>query len=154
MIAGLVKLVAVAVAAGAADAGSCDDPRPVRVTVVAVLAHGRAAKVDPKLAELAKEVQKREPELTAFRAAACAQTSIAVGKGHTFDLPDKQAITVTVDKPKDRTGRVCLTIRPPGLGEITYVCRCEKFFPVVTPHTTPAGERLIVVVMAKPCTMK
>ena len=51
MIAGLVKLVALAVALGA-DRSGCDAPGPIRVTVVAVLAGTRGDKVDAKLAEL------------------------------------------------------------------------------------------------------
>ena len=152
MFAGTAKLIAVALAAGAGD--PCDGRKPVRVTVVSVLASTVTTHVDAKLKELAREVRKREPGLTGFRVAAALQKSIPVGKGHTFELPDKQALKVRIDRPKGKDGRVGLTIRPPGLGEITYTCVCDKFFPVVTPHTTADGERLIVVVMAKPCTGK
>jgi hypothetical protein len=152
MFAGTAKLIAVALAAASGEA--CDGRKPVRVTVVAVLASSNSTHVDAKLAELAREVRKREPALTGFRVAAAKQKSIPVGKGHTFELPDKQTLTVRIDRPKGKDGRVGLTIRPPGLGEITYTCTCDKFFPVVTPHTTQDGERLIVVVMGKPCTGK
>jgi hypothetical protein len=152
MLAGYAKLLAIA-AATAAD-GSCDGPRPVRVTVVAVLATDKSNEVDEKLETLAREVRKREPGLTGFRIAAAHQRSIPVGKDHTFDLPDRQTMRVQVDRPKGKDGRVGLTIRPPGLGEITYTCACDKFFPVVTPHVTADGERLIVTVMARPCTAK
>lgn len=153
MTAGLVKLVALATAFGVGRA-DCDAPGPIRVTVVVVLASSHSAEVDPKLDELAKEVRKRAPGLTGFRAVAALQKSIPVGKSHTFDLPDRQKLEVAVDRPRDADGRVRLTVRPPGLGAITYACRCDKFFPVVTPHVTPAGDRLIVAVMAKPCTTK
>src|ERR687897_578433 len=152
MFAGTAKLIAVALAAASGD--PCDGRKPVRVTVVAVLASSKTTHVDAKLEELAREVRKREPGLTGFRVAAVKQKSIPVGKGHTFELPDKQTLKVRIDRPKGKDGRVGLTIRPPGLGEITYTCACDKFFPVVTPHATAAGERLIVVVMAKPCTGK
>ena len=150
MFAGTAKLIAVALAAG----GPCDGSKPVRVTVVAVLASTTTTHVDAKLEALAREVRKREPGLTGFRVAAAFQKSVPVGKGHTFELPDKQTLKVRIDRPKGKDGRVGLTIRPPGLGEITYTCACDKFFPVVTPHTTADGERLIVVVMARPCNGK
>jgi hypothetical protein len=155
MLAGVVKLFAVAVALAAGRAGAdCDSPGPVRVTVVVVLASADDPTVDPKLVALAREVRKRNPALTGFRVAVTLQHSIPVGTSHTFDLPDKQKLKVTIEKPRDTNDRVGLTIRPPGLGEITYTCVCQKFFPVVTPHVTKAGERLIVAVMAKPCAGK
>ena len=44
--------------------------------------------------------------------------------------------------------------RPGDLGEITYACTFEKFFPVVTPYQTKAGQQLIVAVMAAPVVPK
>ncbi|MBX9583089.1 MAG: hypothetical protein K2X87_22510 [Gemmataceae bacterium] len=134
-----------------------DDPPPagnVRVTVVAVLATADNATVDPKLTDLAKEVRKRDKSLTGFRVAKCEAKSIPVGESLTFCLVEKQELTVTVDRPKDKDGRVGLTIQPPEMGEITYLCTCDKYFPVVTPYKTKAGETLIVLVMGKPCTGK
>ncbi len=152
MFAGTARLIAVALSTWAGD--PCNGVRPVRVTVVAVLASPKTTTVDAKLESLAQEVRKREPDLTGFRVATALQKSIPVGKAHTFELPDRQTLKVHLDRPKGKDGRVGLTIRPPGLGTITYTCCCHKFFPVVTPHVTPDGERLIVVVMAKPCTGK
>jgi hypothetical protein len=132
----------------------CADDGPVRVTVVVVLASATSDKVDPKLRELAKEVRKRDDTLTGFQIAASHAQSIAVGDSAVFQLVDKKELKLKVEKPKDDNGRVGLTIKPPELGEITYTCTCDKFFPVVTPYKTKAGETLIVVVMAKPCTQK
>ena|SRR5437868_2195523 len=128
----------------------CPAEDPVKVTVVVVLATTENSNVDPKLADLAKEVQKRDPKLTGFRVAATEVKSIPVGESHTFELVDKLELKVKVEKPKDANGRVGLTIKPPGLENITCGCACDKFFPVVTPHRTKAGEVLIVAVMAKP----
>ena len=135
------------------------DPPPapggaVKVTVVAVLATDANRKVDPKLAELAKEVAKRDPKLTGFRVARTEAKSIPVGESASYRLVDKEELAVTVDRPKDAAGRVGLTITPPELGEITYTCTCDKYLPVVTPYKTKAGETLIVLVMGKPCTGK
>jgi hypothetical protein len=132
----------------------CDDVAPVRVTVVVVLATTENTGVDPKLTDLAKEVQKRDPKLVGFKLVSSEWKSIAVGDSATFPLVDKEELKVKVEKPKDENGRVGLTIRPPELGEVTYACTCDKFFPVVTPYKTKKGETLIIAVMAKPCTAK
>ena len=72
----------------------------------------------------------------------------------TITLTDKQELKLQVDKAKDANGRISLTLNPPGMDAVTYACACDKFFPVVTPHRTAAGETLIIAVMAKPCTAK
>jgi hypothetical protein len=131
---------------------SCPTDDPVRVTVVVVLATDADAKVDPKLVELAKEVQKRDETLTGFVIHAAEAKPVPVGGSHTFALVEKQELKVTVTRAKDADGRVSLTIKPPGLENVTYGCACDKFFPVVTPHRTKDGRVLIVAVMAKPCT--
>jgi len=146
MFAGLGKLVLLALALSAADA-----LHPIRVTVVVVFASTKSNAIDPKLAALALEVQKREPALIGFLIVDSQQKSLAVGGAHTFSLPEKLEMPVKICKPKDKDGRVGMAIQPPGLGEITYTCMCDKFFPVVTPQVMAKGERLIVVVMAKPC---
>jgi hypothetical protein len=131
-----------------------DPGQPVRITVVTVLATGANATIDNRLADLAKEVQKRDPALTGFRIQATEAKSVAPGDSATFELIDRQKLVVKVDRPRDEQGRVGLKIRPPGLGEVTYTCTCDRFFPVVTPHRTRDGETLIVAVMARPCMMK
>lgn len=132
--------------------GRGDDP--VKVTVVVVLASTENSGVDPKLVELAKEVQKRDDKLKGFKLVSSEAKSVPVGDATMFKLVDKQELKVKVEKPKDDNGRVSLTIKPPELGEVTYACSCEKFFPVVTPYKTKTGEVLIVAVMAKPCVAK
>jgi hypothetical protein len=131
----------------------CPTEDPVRVTVVVVLATSENTNVDPKLADLAKEVQKRDPKLTGFRLVATEAKSIPVGDSHTFELVDKQELKVKVEKPKDANGRISLAMKAPGLEKLSYGCACDKFFPVVTPHQTKSGEVLIIAVMAKPCTL-
>jgi hypothetical protein len=129
----------------------CPTEDPVRVTVVVVLASSQDTGIDKKLAELAKEVQKRDSTLIGFRLKATEAKSIPIGDGHTFELVDKQVLRVRVEQSKDADGRISLTIKPPGLDKITYHCTCGKFFPVVTPYQTKSGEVLIIAVMAKPC---
>lgn len=137
----------------AGSAGRAADP-PVRVTVVAVLASADHAAVDPKLAALAQELRKRHPKWTGFRLAAALQKSIPVGESATFALADGQSMKVTIDTPKDQSGRIGITLYPPGLDEIQYTCVCDKFVPLITPHVTKAGERLVIAVLAKPCNGK
>ena|SRR5262245_38776919 len=133
---------------------SCPTDDPVRVTVVIVLATTENKNVDPKLAELAKEVQKRDPKLTGFRIVATECKSINVGDSTTITLVEKKELKVKVEKQKDDQGRISLTLSPPDMDPVTYACTCDKFFPVVTPHRTKSGEQLIIAVMAKPCTLK
>ena len=133
---------------------TCPGEDPVRVTVVIVLATTENATVDPKLKELAKEVQKRDPKLTGFKLVATECKSIPVGGAETINLTDQQQLKLQVDKAKDANGRISLTLNPPAMEAVTYACACDKFFPVVTPYRTKAGEQLIIAVMAKPCALK
>jgi hypothetical protein len=128
--------------------------QPVRVTVVTVLATGRNETVDPRLTELAKEIQKRDPALKGFRIHATEAKSVAPGDTASFPLIDRQKLEVKVERQRDENDRVGLKIRPPGLGEVTYTCTCDRFFPVVTPHRTREGDTLIVAVMSRPCVLK
>lgn len=128
--------------------------KPVAVTIVVVMATGANATVDPKLKELAKEVQKRDPKLTGYRIAATESRSIAVGDSATIALADKQTLLVKINKQKDENERITLELTPPQMEAITYACACDKFFPVITPYKTKDGEQLIIAVMAKPCTGK
>jgi hypothetical protein len=133
---------------------SCAGDKPVSVTVVVVLATDQNATVDPKLKELAKEVQKRDPKLTGFRVVATERVAIPVGDSATVDLTDKEVLKVKVSRSTDENGRITLTLDPPGMDAVNYACACDKFFPVVTPHRTKGGEQLIIAVMAKPCAAK
>lgn len=143
-----VPLLALAVAFAASPIARAEED-PVRVTVVVVYATTTPSAVNPKLAALAEEVKKRDPELNGFRLIETYQKAVPLGESHTFDLPEKQTFKVTVDRPRDKENRVGLTIQPPGLGPISYGCTCGKFLPVVTPYKTKGGEHFIVAVMAK-----
>lgn len=147
----VAAFVAAAWAPGTCQPGSAE---PVRVTVVTVLATGQNKTVDPRLAELAKAVQKGDPKLTGFKYHASDAKSITPGDKTTFDLIDGHKLEVKVQRARDEKDRVSLSIRPPGLGEVTYTCTCDRFFPVVTPHRTREGETIILAVMTRPCALK
>src|SRR5215204_5050427 len=119
---------------------SCQTDDPVRVTVVIVLATSKNDVIDPKLKDLAREVQKREPTLTGYKLVAIDSRSVRVGDEATIPLTDKQVLGVKVEKPKDAHGRIGLTLDPPGMDPVTYACACDKFFPIVTPHRTKKDE--------------
>jgi hypothetical protein len=125
--------------------------RPVKVTVLVVLATAEGQAIEPKLRSLAVEVRKREPNLSSFKHQKTIARSIVNQDTVDLEVLAKQILRVKVEQPRYPDGRVKLTIRPPGLGEITYECVCGKYFPVVTPHVTANGERLILAIMATPC---
>jgi hypothetical protein len=125
--------------------------RPVKVTVLVVLATADSQPIEPKLRSLAVEVRKREPNLNSFKHEKTIARSIANQTSLDIEVLAKQILRVKVEQPRNPDGRVKLTIRPPGVGEITYECVCGKYFPVVTPQVTANGERLILAIMATPC---
>ncbi len=142
-------------------AGPCkDDPKPVveppvKVTLVVILAKKKPdTKINPKLATLAEEVQKRNKEFTGFGIHQTLDKSIPIGKTHSFELPEMQLATITAAKGRDKDGRIELKVTLPGLDEVTYTCVCDKFFPIVTPYVLKTGETVLVAILAKPCTGK
>src|SRR4051794_12027920 len=145
MLAGLGKLLVLSLTLAAADS-----LHPIRITVVVVFGSTKSTEIDPKLVPLAKEIQKLDPTLKGFVIFDNLQWSLAVGGSHTFALPEKHELKVKVCKPKDKDGWVGMMMEPPGLGEVRYKCLCDKFLPVLTPQVMANGDRLIVVVMAKP----
>lgn len=124
-------------------------PDEVRVVVVTILASDQHDKIDPRLTEIAEEVQKREPNLKGFELHRMTNQAVKVGQRETVKLLDDKTITVTLDQGPDADGKVRLTIRPPTLGEITYTCKTGKYFPIVTRYTTKDKKRLIVAIMVK-----
>jgi len=126
----------------------------IQVTVVAILATDKNTKVDDKLKDIAKEVQKKEPTLTGFVVERITVKSIKIGEKETFPLVDEKTVVVILAEKNEKDNCVSLTIKPPTLGDITYTCCCGKFFPVVTRYETKDKDRLIVAVMAKPCNGK
>ena len=139
----------------ATSAAPCaDDPDKVKVCVVTVLATDKDAKVDPKLADLAREVQKVEPKLTGFRLANSTSKSLSVGDKDDFELVADQTAAVIVEHGADQENRVQLKVTPPLMGAITYETSCGKFLPVVTSYRTKGGEVLIIAVRVQPCNEK
>ena len=140
----------------AADPQKKDAPYKgsIRVVVVVILATKDNNVVDKKLADLAKEMEKRGSDFTGFKIHSVLTESIPVGKSNTFDLLEEQTLKVAIDKPKDADGRVGLTITPKDGSEVSYTCACDRFLPLLTGYKTKDGPSVIVAVSAKPCTGK
>jgi hypothetical protein len=134
-------------------AAHADDDK-IEVTVLSILASDKNDKIDERLQEVAKEIQKKEPTLVGFRVERVTKKSIKVGDKASFMLADEKEVVVILSERDPKDGRVTVTIKPPTVGDITYSCCCGKFFPVITRHLTKENERLIVAVMVKPCHKK
>ena len=147
---GLIVLAALLAAGAVARAEEL-----VKVTVVAVLASDRHAKVDPRLQELARELQKRDPTLTGFRVGRVTVLPLKVGQKDTFPLTDDASAEVTLLQPEGKEQKTRLSIKPPQMGEFVIETCCGKFFPIFTRYRTEKGqEQLILAVMVKPCPKK
>lgn len=135
---------------------ACPPPagQPIRVTVLTILASEQPGMTDPRLEELAAQLQKRQPKFRTLRLVAAESQSIVVGQQGTFTLIDKQLLSVRVESTLDEHRRIRLTLSMPGIDRITYSCVCDKYLPVVTPYRNTSGDTLIVAVMAKPCTVQ
>ena len=149
----IVALAGIACGPPAKDAPK-EAPKPIRVTMVVILASTTDTTINPKLKTLAEEVQKRNKKFTGFTIAATLDKSIPIGEAHTFQLPERQSAKVTVTQGKDKDGRVELKVQLPGLDEVTYTCVCDKFFPQFTEYQLKTGETILVAILAKPCTGK
>jgi hypothetical protein len=133
---------------------ACGDDDEVRVTVVAIHASESETKIDSKLTELAKVIQKKYPEFKGFRLGKLTRDAVDVGKGKEFDLGGKHTVIVTVTHGCDEKDQVGLKVKIPKCGECSYTTCCGKFFPLKTCQKNDKGECLIVAIMVKPCSGK
>jgi hypothetical protein len=123
----------------------------VRVTVIAIMASDKNEPIDPKLKDVAKEIQKREPGLTSFRLQKTEVRDINVGQKESIVLLENNGHSADVKliAKDDSKKRVTIEVKPPMVGAITYATVYDKFFPIVT-RAVVNGERLIIAVMVKP----
>jgi hypothetical protein len=147
-------LSAAALLAVLATASACGSTDEIEVTVLAILASDQHKEVNPKLAEFAKQVQKKDPKLTGFKLDRSNGRKLKLGATHTFPLSGNETVDVTVNAERNENGRITLTIKPPKLNQITYECACDKFFSIATEHYEGKGKdraQLFIAIMAKPC---
>jgi hypothetical protein len=126
----------------------------IKITIVSIYATDQDSEICPKIAEVAKEVQKKEPKLTGFKIERITKLSVKVGGSETGKVADDLKVKVSVEAERDENGRPRLTIQPPRMGEITYACTCGKYFPIMTKHVTDKKQRLILAVMCEHCNAK
>jgi hypothetical protein len=126
-------------------------PEEIRVTIVAILATtDKNAKVDPELAEIAKEVQKKDPTLTGFRLHRMSSKAVPVGGKDSFDLVDKEAAVVCI-KACGKDDKPCIKVKPSHVDDITCSLCCGKYWPIMTNYQTKKKERLIIAIMVETC---
>lgn len=126
----------------------------IRVTVLVVVATDKDKIIDPALKCLADEVRKKKPHLTGFQQDHQIGKSVAVGKEEVFELIEKQSAVITVKHGPNFKNWVCLKVKSPGVGEITYTAICGKYFPLVTEYKTKDQKTLILAICIEPCKPK
>jgi len=133
---------------------ACPPADEIEVKVLGILASEHNAKVDAKLAEFAKQVQKKQPALTGFKLDQTELHTLKLGETKKINTSGGQVVEVTVNKERNEKGRITLTIKPPKMGQITYECVCDKYFATATEHYEGKGKdraQLFVAVKASPC---
>ena len=134
---------------------ACAPGDDVRVTVVAILACDKNdGKVDPKLAEIAKEIQKKKPKLVGFKMGKQTCKAVEVNKEEKIELVEGQSAVVTLLQGPEKDNRVRLRVKAPGVGDVTYKTCCGKYFPLVTGYKTKDGKCLIIAIRVQPCKEK
>ena len=144
----VVLLIAVATAT------ACPPADEIEVKVLGILASEHNDKVDAKLTEFARHVQKKQPALTGFKLDHTEEQTLKLGETKKFKTTGGQMVEVTVNKERNEKGRITLTIKPPKMGQITYECVCDKFFATATEHYEGKGKdraQLFVAIKATPC---
>ena len=125
------------------------------VTVLAVLASQTKEEIEKPLVKIAEEARKKDPTLKGFELNRKTVISIPMGETKKIPLAGDYFVEVTINAKPDADGKVTMTIKPPKMDQITYSCLCDRFVCVVTDVTIGKNkERLIVAIMAKPCTLK
>lgn len=154
----MIELVArrvlgyVAILVGAsAGPGAIQEAKNVKVTVVCILAKECPPHVDPELIHIAKEIQKKRPDLKCFKIECQSCQSLPVDKKSIFKLCGQQKAVVLIKQAADKHNKVILEVKPPLGGEIEYETVCGKFLPIITRYETKNGERLILAIRVQPC---
>ena len=135
-----------------APADACCPGDKIKVTVVVILASEQGNTIDPRLKDIAAEVQKLNPNFKSFQLKTMTCKSLEPGVKATFPCIEDKSAEVTVKHAADKNNKVSLAIVPPDQGEIIYRTVCGKFLPIVTRCKTKSkDERLILAVRVQPC---
>jgi hypothetical protein len=123
----------------------------VDVTLIVVVATTKNNRIEPKVECIAKAVQKLDPSLTGFRLATTTRETMIVGTRKKFPLVEDQVAIVETKRCTEEPKRVCLSVKAPRMGSITYTSCCGKFFPLLTGYETKGKDRIIIAVMVESC---
>jgi hypothetical protein len=104
----------------------------VNIIVVVILASERCKCIDPRLKDVACELQKADAGLTGFREVSSATRALAANEKTAFACIEDAVVHVVVKQCADADGWVCLAVTEPGKAEIVYRTVCGKFFPIIT----------------------
>ncbi len=137
--------------AGCGDPPAGALPKKVFVTVVVIYATDKNDKVDPRLECFAREIRKEDDKLTGFRVATSTRKEIAIGEKDTFPILGELEAEIEVKQCCDDARRICLRVKAPKCGQVTYTCVCSKYFPLLTELYTEKKERVVLGVMVKAC---
>lgn len=135
---------------GLAPALACPTEK-VKVTVVVILASEDGDKIDPKLKQIAAEIQKENPKLKSFVLKSMTARSLTPNEKSNFELVEDKSAQIVVKHGADKSNKVSLAVKAPNQGEITYQTVCGKFLPIVTRVHTKGKERLILAIRVQPC---
>ena len=152
----LVGLTLVGVVAACPDrfVGDKGKDSKIKVTVIVILASEDGTEIDPRLKQIADEIQKRDPQLKSFKLQSMTNRNLAENEKSIFKLVDQKTVDVVVKHGADETNKVGVAVTAPDQGEIEYRAVCGKFLPIVTRYQTKGRERLIVAVRVEPCQAK
>jgi hypothetical protein len=89
--------------------------------------------------------------LTGFRLGTITCKTMTVGTKDSFPLVDGQEACIEAKACAEDARRVCLRVKVPCCGGITYSSVCGKYFPILTGYQTRDQQRVIIAVMVRPC---
>jgi hypothetical protein len=113
-------------------------PEPkVKVTVVAIMASDRCKCIDPRLKEIAAELQSINKRLTGFSVASITEQSLLANEKGKFACLSDACVEVVIQQCVDKNGVVCLGVKAPLQNELVYKSVCGKFFLLVTRYQAP-----------------
>lgn len=149
----LFSLLAVLFAlAGILEACPClGEKDPVKVTLVVILASENGNTIDPRLKEIALEVQKLHPHLKNFTLKHMESKSLKYAEKVSLPAVENKKVDMIIKHGADKDNRVGIAVTAPSLGQIEYRSVCGKFLPIVTRYQTKSKELLILAIRVQPC---
>lgn len=147
----MVRFFAAAVIVSLSAQGWACPESKVKVTLVVILATEQGNEVDKRLRDIAKEIQKENPNLKSFQLKKMMDRSLAPNEKVSFATVDDKSAQIIVKHGANKENRVSLAVTAPNQGEIVYETVCGKFLPIVTRYQTKAKQRLILAIRVQPC---